>query len=146
MIKLTVKREKFAQYFVEKGSASDAYTLAFDVRPGAKRQGIRADASKLLKDPNVKARIEELRERVRRRHDMKVEHLLAELDENRDLALAERQASAATQATMGKAKLGGFLIDKAQVDVTLRGMADRMRQRKQARAAEANEASEEPAE
>jgi phage terminase small subunit len=133
VIKLTVKRERFAHLYVEKGSAAEAYSLAFDVRPGTKRASIRVDANNLLKDPKVKARIEELRERLRKRNDLKLDDLMAELDENRDLALAERQSSAATQATMGKAKLAGFLIDKAQVDVTLRGMAERMRARKQAK-------------
>lgn len=133
MIKLTVKRERFAHLYVQKGSATDAYSLAFDVRPGTKRASIRVDANNLLKDPKVKARVEELRERLRKRNDLKLDDLMAELDENRDLALSERQSSAATQATMGKAKLAGFLIDKAQVDVTLRGMAERMRARKQAK-------------
>lgn len=128
--KLTVKRERFAHFFVLKGSGPDAYQLAFSVRPGTKRSTMRVEASRLLADPAVAQRIEELREKARKRVDMKLEDLMAELDENRDLALREKQAGAATQATLGKAKIGGFLIDKMQVDVTLRGLKERMRQRK----------------
>ena len=128
--KLTVKRERFAHYFVQKGSGPDAYELAFNVREGTKRSTIRAEASKLLADPAISQRIAELREKVRKRHNLTMDDILAELDENRDLALREKQSAAATQATMGKAKVGGFMIDKVHVDVTLRGIKERMRLRK----------------
>jgi len=130
MKKLTIKAENFCQLYVQKGNRSEAYKLAYDVRPGTKAITIRVSASKLLKEPHIQQRIDEIREKVRKRHELKIDDIMAELDENRDLALKEKQASAATQATMGKAKVAGFLIDKMQVDVTLRGLAERMRQRK----------------
>jgi len=130
VIKLTVKREKFAMRYVQKGSAVEAYRFAFNVRPNTKAESIRVEANKLVRDPQIAARIQELREKARKLHDLKVEDIMAELDENRELALKVKQPSAATQATMGKAKVGGFLIDKMQVDVTLRGLAERMRARK----------------
>lgn len=128
--KLTLKRERFCQLYVQKGTAVDAYAESFDIRPGTQRTSIRADSTKLMRDPRIQARIAELREKVRKLHDLKLQDIMAELDENRDLALREKQPAAATQATMGKAKVAGFLIDKMQVDVTLRGLAERMRQRK----------------
>lgn len=133
MKRLTIKKENFCQFYIQKGGAGhgpEAYMLAYDVRPGTKRMSVRAAASKLLAEPLVQHRLEELREKIRKRHEMKIDDIMAELDENRDLALREKQASAATQATMGKAKVAGFLIDKMQVDVTLRGLKERMRQRK----------------
>lgn len=130
MKKLTIKAEAFCQMYVQKGSGPVAYELAYTVRPGTKRMSVRAAASKMLKEPLIQHRIEQLREKVRKRHELKIDDIMAELDENRDLALKEKQASAATQATMGKAKVAGFLIDKMQVDVTLRGLAERMRARK----------------
>jgi phage terminase small subunit len=131
MVKLTIKRERFAHLFVQMGNAMEAYKLAFDVAPTTKAKCIKADAHNLLKDPKVAQRVEELREKVRKLHDLKMEDIMAELDENRDLALREKQPSAANQATMGKAKVGGFLIDKVAVDITLRGLAERMRSRRQ---------------
>lgn len=133
MRKLTLKQENFCQAYIRKGGTgqgAEAYLLAYDVKPGTKRMSVRAAASKLLAEPRIKNRIEELREKIRKRHNLQVDDIMAELDENRDLALREKQASAATQATMGKAKVAGFLIDKMQVDVTLRGLKERMRQRK----------------
>jgi phage terminase small subunit len=130
MKKLTIKQENFCQVYVQKASGFEAYRLAYDVQPGTKAVTVRVSASKLLKEPHIQHRIEQLREKVRKRHQLKIDDIMAELDENRDLALKERQASAATMATMGKAKVAGFLIDKMQVDVTLRGLKERMRQRK----------------
>lgn len=130
MTKLPIKREKFCMHLVEHGSRPDAYRFAYNVQPGTKATSIRAECSKIMADPLVKQRIAELKDKIRKRHDLKIDDIMAELDENRDLALREKQASAATQATMGKAKVAGFLIDKMQVDVTLRGLKERMRQRK----------------
>lgn len=130
MIKLTIKRERFAQVYVLKGNATQAYLEVF-AKPGTKRTSAQAESTKLLRDPLIAARVEELRDKARKVADLKIEDLMAELDENRDLALREKQPAAATMATMGKAKVGGFLIEKMQVDVTLRGLAERMRARKQ---------------
>lgn len=130
MTKLPIKREKFCMHLVEHGSRPDAYRYAYNVRPGTKATSIRAECTKIMSSPLVQQRIAELKEKARKRHDLRIDDIMAELDENRDLALQEKQASAATQATMGKAKVAGFLIDKMQVDVTLRGLAERMRQRK----------------
>lgn len=128
---LTVKRERFAQQYVRTGNAFEAYKKSFTYAPTTKSATLRREATRLLADPKVAARIEELREKLRKRHELRLDDLMAELDENRDLALKEKQSSAATQATMGKAKLGGFLIDKVAVDVTLRGLAEKMRLRRQ---------------
>lgn len=115
--------------FVRTGNGPDAYRAAFDVRPNTKVASIRAEVAKLLANPAISLRIEQLRERIRKSHDLKVEDIMNELDENRDLAIREGQSSAATQATMGKAKVAGFLIEKVQHEITFRGVAERMRNR-----------------
>jgi hypothetical protein len=43
-----------------------------------------------------------------------VDSLTAELEEARSVAMAEKQASAAVSATMGKAKLHGLVVDKQE--------------------------------
>lgn len=131
--RLTIKRERFAQVFVRTGDGPQAYRAAFDVKPQTKAASIRAEVAKLLANPVIALRIEQLRERIRKAHDLKVEDIMNELDENRDMALREGQSSAATQATMGKAKVAGFLIEKVQHEITFKGVADRMRKRRNER-------------
>lgn len=60
MSTLTPKQEKFAQLYVELGNASEAYRVAYDSK--AKAEGVNVEASKMLKDPKITLRVQELRE------------------------------------------------------------------------------------
>lgn len=111
---LTPKREKFAQKFIETGSASEAYRLSFDASR-MKDKTIWETASKLLKDPKVAARVAELQAAHQKRHDVTVDSITAELEEARMIALADKQASAAVSASLGKAKLHGLVVDKNEL-------------------------------
>ncbi len=51
-------------------------------------------------------------------HDVTMASLTAELEEARVLAMANGQASAAVQATMGIAKLHGLLVERTEVKTT----------------------------
>lgn len=68
--------------------------------------------------PQVIARIAELQNAAKERNMITVDSLLAELEENRQAALTAEtpQSSAATAATMGKAKLLG--LDKQIIEHT----------------------------
>lgn len=112
---LTQKQENFARYYVELGNASEAYRRAYDAS-GMKDGSIQVEACKLLAGPNVSQRVEELRMEAAQRHRLTVDDLLNELEEARIAALTAEtvQASAATGATMGKAKLLG--LDKQIID------------------------------
>ena len=87
----------------------DAYEQA-----GYKRN--RRVASSLFQRPEVKTRLAELQdkveERIIERRAVTKEMLTDEMDENRDLALEEKQAAAAQTATRDKAKMHGFMTDK----------------------------------
>ena len=48
------------------------------------------------------------------RHEVTVDSLVAELDEARALAIEVKTPSAAVAASMGKAKLLGLIVDKAE--------------------------------
>lgn len=115
--KLTEKEEKFARAFIETGSKSDAYRQAYKIGTMSD-QVISSKAYEVSVKPMVAARIDELRESARERHKITVDTLLAELEENRQAALCAEtpQASAATAATMGKAKLLG--LDKQVIEHT----------------------------
>lgn len=60
MSDLTPKQEKFAQLYVELGIASEAYRVAYDSR--AKVESVNVEASRMLKDPRIALRVQELRE------------------------------------------------------------------------------------
>lgn len=50
-----------------------------------------------------------------KRHDVTEDSLLAELEEARQSALGNAQSGAAVQATMGKARITGHIIDRKEV-------------------------------
>jgi phage terminase small subunit len=60
MSKLTPKQEKFAQLYVSLGNASEAYRQSYDVDK-SKPETVTENASRLLADSNVLARVEEIK-------------------------------------------------------------------------------------
>ena len=116
MSKLTPKQERFAQACVETlGALSRSYRDAYDAE-GMSDEAVKSEAWKLVHlHAGVGARIEQLQAKVAKRHDVTMDSISDELDENRTVALEERAAGAAVQATMGKAKLHGLLVDKKEV-------------------------------
>jgi len=105
---LTAKREVFAFEYVRNGNvASHAYRNAFETR-NMKVHTIDSEASKLLGNPEVAARIAQLRGTVRIRHSRTISGICDELDENREMALDTSQPAAANGATMGKARVLGL--------------------------------------
>lgn len=106
---LTPKREKFAQAYVELDCGASAYREAFSTK-NMSDKSVWEHASRLLKDVKVGARVEELKAEHRKRHNVTVDSLLAELEEARTVAMtSERpQSAAAVSATMGKARILGL--------------------------------------
>lgn len=95
------RHELFAQGLVEGKSADQAYADA-GYTPN------RCNASRLKSNENIALRVAELRDEHRRRHDITVDSLLDEYDENRREAFKAGQLAAANGATTGKAKLLGY--------------------------------------
>ncbi len=58
--KLTPKQEKFSQLYVSLGNASEAYRQSYDVDK-SKPETVTENASRLLADSNVLARVEEIK-------------------------------------------------------------------------------------
>lgn len=114
---VTEQQEKFAQAFVETGNASESYRRSYNSGKMAPAT-INRKASELLDNGAVTARIASLRQVHTKRHNVTVDSLIAELEEARIAALTAEtvQASAATGATMGKAKLLG--LDKQLIEVS----------------------------
>lgn len=131
MTVLTVKQEAFCQAYIENGgNASEAYRSSYNAEK-MKPEAIHVAACRLLADTKVALRVKQLRDAIEERHNITVDDLIAELEEARERAFTTTtpQLSAAIAATMGKAKMLGFLADKVevtgkdggavQVDVTL---------------------------
>lgn len=114
---VTEQQEKFAQAFVETGNASESYRRSYNTSRMAVNT-IAKRASEMLDNGAVAGRIASLRQVHTQRHNVTVDSLIAELEEARIAALTAEtvQASAATGATMGKAKLLG--LDKQLIEVS----------------------------
>lgn len=113
---MTPKQEQFARLYVETGNASEAYRQAYNT-DNMKPETVTNEAYKLLQDPDISAMVDGLKAEARQRHAVTVGDLLHELEQARAAALAAPtpQSSAAVSATMGKAKMLGLLVDKAEI-------------------------------
>ena len=112
-MKLTIKQETFCQLYVETGNASEAYRGAYNAQR-MKNETVWRSASELMDNPKVSARIEQLKEEHRKRHQVTVDSLMFELQEAFDLAKDLVQPNVMIQATMSKAKLAG--LDKQVIE------------------------------
>ena len=119
---LTPKQEAFCLAYMETGNASEAYRQAYDAE-NMKQATIKKRASELLANGAIAGTVDRLRAKAERRTMITVDSLVAELEEARQAALSAQtiQSSAAVAATMGKAKLLGLAVDKAEHDVSLSG-------------------------
>lgn len=111
--KLTVKQEKFAQKYIELGNASEAYRQSYDCEKSSD-EVIWQEACILLGHPKVSVRVAELQAEHKEQHKVTVESLVKELEEARALAMKNDQTTASVSATMGKAKIHGFLTEKVE--------------------------------
>ncbi len=66
---LSIKQEKFCNYYVESGNASDAYRRAYSCK-GKSDNTIWVESSRLANSPKVALRISELRSEMQRRSDI----------------------------------------------------------------------------
>lgn len=120
---LTLKQENFCLAYIETGNASEAYRSAYDAE-NMKTETIHVKASQLLANDKVSVRVKELRDKAAKRNQITVDDLIRELEEARIAALTAEtpQSSAATAATMGKAKLLG--LDKQIIEQTVTAKVD----------------------
>ena len=112
---LTQRQENFVRKVAEGMPASRAYRDAgFAASSGNSAEVL---ASRTLRKVQVAARLAELRAEQAKRHEVTIDSLAREFDENRAHALRVDQVGAAVQATAMKAKLFGFMVDRQQVQV-----------------------------
>ena len=110
---LSPKMERFCLSIVEGDGASEAYKSAYATTNMAD-DTIAVEASRLLRDPRVRSRIEELRISLQRSLGISRATLLREIDEARDLARVNGDVKTVLSAIMSKARLLGFLDHTAK--------------------------------
>lgn len=77
-MKLTIKQETFCNYYIETGNASEAYRRAFCCAK-MKDKTINECASKLLVNPKIATRVQELQKELKDKSDLSKERILEEL-------------------------------------------------------------------
>src|SRR5262249_26977240 len=90
------------------------YRARLDLDRPAKASPADVNASRLLKNAKVKARIQEIAATAAKRNEVTEDSLIEELEQARIAALDTKQASAAVAATMGKAKICGLLVERKE--------------------------------
>ena len=105
---LTQKQEAFCLAYLETGNAAEAYRRAYDVAEAAKDSWIYVEATQLLDNPKITLRLEQLQEEAKKLALFNVAKASEEYEEARQIALREKNPSAAVSATNGKVKLFGL--------------------------------------
>jgi len=111
--KLKPKQEGFCQSYVETGNASEAYRRNYKTDHMSEAT-VNNSAYRLMRNDEIKMRLEELRKRHQKRHDITVDRITSELYADREAAKKAHQYSASIAALMHVAKLHGLVTDKLQ--------------------------------
>ncbi len=110
---MSAKQQRFVEEYLVDHNATQAA-----IRAGYSPKTAYSIGHENLKKPEIAAAIAAGEARLRRKTEVSIGSLSEEMRVNRDLAIKNNQASAATQATMGMAKLHGLLVDRAEVKTT----------------------------
>jgi hypothetical protein len=105
------KHELFAQALAKGENATAAYKAA---GYSARGNAAEASASRLLRDAKVQGRLIELQERAAVKVELTIADIIEQLQDDRQLAHNIEQAGSAVSASLGMAKVLGFLKDKVE--------------------------------
>ena len=101
--------------YIEAGDAKEAWKAVWGRDPS------QIELKPLMESPALVRRVSMLyNQRVavmQHSAQVDVDLMVRELEQARQIALAEREASAAIAATMGKAKLHGLLVDRKEISL-----------------------------
>ena len=115
---LTIKQDKFCRAYIgpAEGNASEAYRTAYNTQ-NCSMSTVNRNAKALLDDSKIAARVDQLKAEQANQNAITIEEITAGLRRAAESAAAAGHESAATQALLGLAKLGGLLVEKRQVQV-----------------------------
>ena len=116
--KLTIKQEKFARQYVGPcdGNASAAYRAAYKVEKMSDA-AVAVEATRLLQNPKVSLMVDELKALNAEASAITIEEITGGLRRCAAAAAGAGQHSAAAQALVALAKLGGLMVEKRAVSV-----------------------------
>lgn len=110
-MQLTPKQEAFCLAYLETGNASEAYRHSYSVK-SMSDTAVNREAKRLIDNPKIATRLEELRKPVRERAQISLESHLEALKSLRDRADASENFSAAITAEVARGKASGLYSDK----------------------------------
>jgi hypothetical protein len=116
--------ERFAHGIAKGKSQHDAYIYA-GYAPNQKAKDVRSNAGVLARKPEIAARVMELQAKQAQRIGITVDDLIVELQEMLALAKRVKQPAAGVGAILAKGKLLGLIVDKAEVEGSVRKPARR---------------------
>lgn len=99
--KLTAKQENFCLKYVECGNQSEAYRYAYSTK-NMTNKTVNEESSRLIANPNVSARVEELQNEVKEEFSISFEQKLKWLQEVVIKNLAEDKPSAAVVSAINE--------------------------------------------
>jgi len=102
------RHERFAQELAKGNSQIEAYRLAG-------YEPVEANASRLIRNDKVAARVAELKAVAAEKAAITVYDIAAQLDEDRTFARDLEAPAAAISATMGKAKVLGLIVERSEL-------------------------------
>lgn len=111
---LTAKQEAFCQAILSGMSQADAYRTAYAVKKMS-APAIAVEASKLMANPKVSLRVQELRKPVIQKVRYGLEQAMLEAEEAFQIAKGKENGGAMVAAATLRAKLNGLLVDKKEV-------------------------------
>ncbi len=114
---LNPRQEAFCQLYIESGDRTGAYMGAYG-QPGT-RSSVTRKAWRLMQNPLIEARIATLQGELVERNNLTKDMLAAQYMQSFDLAIDERNPSAAVAATTGLANLCGFLTTKVDHNINI---------------------------
>lgn len=129
MSDLTPKQEAFCLAYLETGNATEAYRRAY--QPSSTKESTLNRAAKALVDnPKIAARIAELRAPAVEAAQLTLEGHLLDLKRLRDAAVMAEKYGPAIQAEVARGRASGFYVEKVEANLTVQGLAERMRARR----------------
>lgn len=116
---LTPKQEAFATEVASGKSQADAYRAAYNAE-NMKPPTVQKRASELMARGDIAGRVAELRKPIADKAQMTLESHLRDLMMLRNMAVKEKQISAAITAEIARGKAAGVHIEKSEQMVTTR--------------------------
>ena len=111
---LTPKQEAFAIAVASGMTQADAYREAFNVKPTTKPETIQNNASRLMKDTEVSARVEELKKPIIEAAGITLESHLARLEHLGKKAEDAESYTAAISAEVARGKVAQLYTERIE--------------------------------